>query len=127
MGPLRSIGQIRVNVQDIARAVAFYRDVLGMTLLYEMPDQRMAFFECGGVRLYLAQDSSSDTTSTAAVYYTVEGLDQVYSELVDRGATVINPPATVYRIEQVEGRMAFLHDSEGNTVGLMEEKPVNPV
>jgi catechol 2,3-dioxygenase-like lactoylglutathione lyase family enzyme len=56
-----------VNVRDIARAVAFYRDVLGLTLLFEVPEQEMAFFDCGGVRLYLAADSSGET-ATAPIY-----------------------------------------------------------
>jgi predicted enzyme related to lactoylglutathione lyase len=54
----------------------------------------------------------------------VQGLDQVYQELQQRGAEVTHAPATVYRLEQVEGRMAFLNDSEGNVIGLMEETPI---
>jgi predicted enzyme related to lactoylglutathione lyase len=122
--PLQQVGQIRVNVQNIARAVAFYRDVLGLTLLFEVPEQEMAFFDCNGVRLYLAVDTTGGTT-TAPIYYTVQGLDQVYQELEERGAQVTHPPATVYRLEQVEGRMAFLNDSEGNVIGLMEETPIS--
>jgi predicted enzyme related to lactoylglutathione lyase len=55
---------------------------------------------------------------------TLQGLDQVCQELQQRGAEVTHPPATVYRLEQVEGRMAFLNDGEGNVIGLMEETPI---
>ena len=48
---LSRIGQIFINVHDLARAVTFYRDSLGMKFLFEVP--RMAFFDCGGVRLML--------------------------------------------------------------------------
>jgi predicted enzyme related to lactoylglutathione lyase len=123
MAALQGVGQIRVNVQDIARAVAFYRDVLGLTLLFEVPEQAMAFFDCGGVRLYLAAGADG-ATAAAPIYYTVQGLDQVCQELQQRGAEVTHPPATVYRLEQVEGRMAFLNDGEGNVIGLMEETPI---
>ena len=50
---LDAIGQIHISVADVTRSVAFYRDVLGMTLLFEVPGRPMAFFDCGGVRLYL--------------------------------------------------------------------------
>jgi Glyoxalase/Bleomycin resistance protein/Dioxygenase superfamily len=49
---LSGILQLAITVQDIARATKFYRDVLGLRLLMEGPN--MAFFDCGGVRLYLA-------------------------------------------------------------------------
>ena len=53
IGPrLSRIGQISVNVKDIERATAFYRDILGMTFLFEAPPS-MAFFDCDGVRLML--------------------------------------------------------------------------
>jgi len=42
---LSRIGQIAVVVHDLPRAVAFYRDTLGMRLLFEAPPM-MAFFDC---------------------------------------------------------------------------------
>jgi len=125
--PLRldRIGQIRINVHDIARAVAFYRDVLGMTLLFEVPEQELAFLDCGGVRLYLGGGESTEGTSTAAIYYSVDGLDDAYRRLVERGVEFQFAPTTVYRLEQVEGRMAFFTDSEGNTLAMMEELPIS--
>jgi predicted enzyme related to lactoylglutathione lyase len=121
---LEGIGQIRISVRDVERAVAFYRDVLGLTFLFDVPEQQMAFFDCGGVRLYLARESTPGETATAAIYYTVTGLDAVVEELAGRGATITHPPAVIYRLETVEGRMAFLEDSERNSIGLMEETPV---
>ena len=53
IGPtLNQIGQIFVNVKDLDRAIAFYRDILGMTFLFEAPPN-MAFFDCGGIRIML--------------------------------------------------------------------------
>jgi predicted enzyme related to lactoylglutathione lyase len=124
--PLRlgRIGQIRINVHDTGRAVAFYRDVLGMTLLFEVPEQGLAFFDCSGVRLYLAGGESVEGTSTATVYYSVDGLDDVHRGLAERGVEFEIGPTTVCRLETVEGRMAFFRDSEGNSLALMEELPV---
>ena len=33
--PIQNIGQIAVNTQDLQRAVAFYRDALGLGYLFE--------------------------------------------------------------------------------------------
>jgi catechol 2,3-dioxygenase-like lactoylglutathione lyase family enzyme len=40
---LGSIGQIHVTVADVPGAVAFFRNVLGLPLLFEVPEQSMAF------------------------------------------------------------------------------------
>jgi methylmalonyl-CoA/ethylmalonyl-CoA epimerase len=121
---LDRIGQIRVNVSDVDRAVRFYRDVLGMRLLFEVPEQGLAFFDCGGVRLYLGATEADVGPQTAAIYYRVDGLDAVVEDLTRRGVAFDILPQTVYRLEDVEGRMAFFRDSEGNPVALMEEVPI---
>ena len=48
---LNRIGQIAINVRDVKRATEFYRDILRMKFLFEVPN--MAFFDCGGVRIML--------------------------------------------------------------------------
>jgi catechol 2,3-dioxygenase-like lactoylglutathione lyase family enzyme len=44
LGP---VGQIHISVTDIDTSVAFYRDVLGIPLLFQVPDMPMAFFVSG--------------------------------------------------------------------------------
>lgn len=56
---LGTIGQIHVSVTDVERSIAFYRDVLGLPFLFQVPGQPMAFFDCGGVRLYLGVPRTS--------------------------------------------------------------------
>src|SRR3972149_9412073 len=51
---LSELGQLALPVGDLPRAVAFYRDALGMKFLFEAPP-RMAFFDCGGIRLLLGE------------------------------------------------------------------------
>lgn len=53
------IRQIHVTDTDIERSVAFYRDVLGLQHLFTVQGQQMAFFDAGGVRLYLAVPETS--------------------------------------------------------------------
>jgi len=50
---LSSIGQVAVTIADLERAVAFYRDSLGMKLLFQVPG--LAFFDCAGIRLMLTR------------------------------------------------------------------------
>jgi len=50
---LTGILQIAIPAADIARTTAFYRDVLELRFLMDGPN--MAFFDCGGVRLYWPQ------------------------------------------------------------------------
>src|ERR671913_590493 len=65
---LRRIGQIAVIAQDIARATRFYRDVLGMRLLFEAPPG-LAFFDCGGVRLMLSPPEGSGSAAMSSIIY----------------------------------------------------------
>ena len=55
---LSAIKQICVNARDLARAIAFYRDALGMSFLYAFPG--MAFFDVDGVRLMLVEPEGRD-------------------------------------------------------------------
>ena len=52
MTQLSAIGQIAMAVKELPRAVAFYRDRLGMRFLFQAPPG-LAFFDCGGVRLMI--------------------------------------------------------------------------
>ncbi len=80
-----AIGQIHISVEDVPRAVAFYRDTLGMTLLFEVPGQPMAFFDCGGIRLYLGTPETPGFNSNPMIYYRVESIQDAYDTLKDRG------------------------------------------
>ncbi len=62
------IGQISINVHDLDRSVTFYRDVLGLPLLFTAGG--MAFFDCGGVRLMLAHPEKPGV-STILVPYSI--------------------------------------------------------
>ena len=50
---ITGVGQINIPVKDLDKAVTFYRDVLGMTLLFQVPTPGMAFFDVGGIRVML--------------------------------------------------------------------------
>ena len=118
---LESIGQIHISVSDLERAVRFYRDVLGMPLLFEVPAQSMAFLQCGGVRLYLGKPESEEFRSNPLIYYTVASIGDAYEALMSRGVAFRSKPHVVHSTETTELWMADFRDPEGNYLCLMSE------
>ena len=72
------VGQIHISVTDIDTSVAFYRDVLGIPLLFQVPGMPMAFFASGDVRLYLGVPESPEFRSKVVLYFTVTDIDAEY-------------------------------------------------
>lgn len=118
---LTRLGQVAIPARDIERAVAFYRDILGLRFLFTAPPG-LAFFDCGGVRLMLAEpEEGEDFRPGSVLYYSVDDLPATYRALADRGVTFAQRPHLVARMPDHELWMAFLDDSEGNVVALMSE------
>jgi methylmalonyl-CoA/ethylmalonyl-CoA epimerase len=119
---LESIGQIAVNVKDTARARAFYRDVLGLRHLFDA-GPNLAFFQCGGVRLMLSPASGPEHDHPGSiVYYKVADIVATHQAMAARGAVFEKGPHLVANMPDHELWMAFLRDTEGNLLALMEEK-----
>lgn len=115
------IGQIAVVVQDLDRAVAFYRDTLGLRFLFQAPP-KLAFFECGGVRLMLDVPEEEEFKHSASIlYYKVDDIKTTWATLRDRGVEFRDEPHMVARMPDHELWMTFFRDSEGNTLALMSE------
>lgn len=120
---VESIGQIHVGVQDLERAVAFYRDVLGLPLLFQVPAQGMAFFDCAGVRLYLSTDRSAEFPSNPLIYYRVADIEAACRAITEKGVGLYREPHVVHRTGDSELWMAGFRDPEGNFIHLMSEVP----
>ena len=119
---LSRIGQIFINVHDLARAVTFYRDSLGMKFLFEVP--RMAFFDCGGVRLMLGLADRPEFDHPASIlYYRVDDIEAAHSALVSHGVEFVAKPHVVARMPAFTLWLAEFRDSEGNNLALMSEVP----
>jgi methylmalonyl-CoA/ethylmalonyl-CoA epimerase len=118
---LDRIGQILVAVKDLERAVAFYRDVLGLRFLFQFPG--MAFFDCGGIRLYLTTPDSAEIAATSIIYYRVSAIEDTARTLEARGVRFIQPPRLVHEDAAHELWLAFFVDSEDNRAALMSEVP----
>ena len=118
---LRTIGQIHVSVTDVDRAVAFYRDVLGVPFLFRVQGQPMAFFDCDGVRLYLGVPESEAYRARGMIYFDVDDIDEAYTALKERGVEFLDAPQVVHRTEDAELRMAFFTDPDRNNLALMAD------
>ena len=117
---LAAIGQVSVTVQDLDRAVSFYRNQLGMPFLFQVPN--MAFFDCAGVRLMLTlPEAGSDDVHTSILYYKVDDLQDAYRIMKDRNVQFVGRPHKIADLEDHELWMAFFRDSETNLLALMAE------
>ena len=63
-----SVGQLLIPVEDLAGAITFYRDRLGLRFLFAAPPQ-MSFFQCGGVRLLIGVPEAGRARQRGATVY----------------------------------------------------------
>ena len=121
---LAHIEQIAIPIRELARAIAFYRDILGMKLLFEVPPT-LAFFDCDGIRLALSTSSDPMYDPPGSiVYYRVADIEAAHLDLEGRGVEFLQGPHRIAELGDVEIWMAFFEDTEGNTLAITSEKPV---
>lgn len=117
---LHQIGQIAINVHNVARAVAFYRDTLGMRFLFEAPG--MAFFDCGGVRLMLGIPSAPEFDHPSSIlYYKVPDIHATASAIESHGVTFESKPHLVAKMPDHDLWIGFFRDPDRNLLALMSE------
>jgi methylmalonyl-CoA/ethylmalonyl-CoA epimerase len=117
---LAKIGQIAIPVTDIDRAVAFYRDVLGMKFLFQAPPG-LGFFDCGGVRLMLDLPAKEQAGRGSVIYYKVDDLQAAFDTLSARGVAALAKPHLIAKMTDHELWMAFFRDPDRNPFALMAE------
>ncbi|WP_107840710.1 VOC family protein [Metasolibacillus meyeri] len=120
---IQKIGQIGVAVKDLNRALAFYKEKLELTLLFNT--DTMAFFECNGLRLMLSLPEKDEFAySSSVIYFQVNHIKDIYERLVSKEVIFIDEPHVVAKMGQTETWMVFFQDTEGNTHALMSEVQV---
>jgi predicted enzyme related to lactoylglutathione lyase len=116
------LGQIAINVHDLDRAMAFYRDALGLSLLFTAGG--MAFFDCGGIRLMLSRAEKPEFDHPSSIlYFTVPDIVAAHGHLRDKGVRFEAAPRLVAPMPASDLWMAFFYDSENNLMALMSEVP----
>ncbi len=117
---LSQIGQIGLTIDDLPRAVEFYRDTLGLRLLFQAPPN-LAFFDCAGVRLMLAPVEKPGEKFSSVVYFRVDDIRAAHETLAARGVPFESAPHLIARMPDHELWMAFFRDPSGNLLALMSE------
>jgi methylmalonyl-CoA/ethylmalonyl-CoA epimerase len=118
---LGELGQIALTITDLEKAVAFYRDVLGLRHLFSAPPG-LAFFACGNVRLMLSRPEAPEGERlSAALYFKVADINAAHSILASRGVSFEAAPHLVARMPDHELWLAFFHDPDRNLLALMSE------
>jgi len=107
-------------VHDTPRAVAFYRDVLGVPLLFEAPPG-LAFFDCDGVRLMLAPASPGLHHPGSVLYFAVDDIHAAQAALAARGVVFTMSAAKIATLPDREVWLAPFSYTEGNPLALMSE------
>ena len=119
---ITGIGQISIIAHDLPRATAFYRDILGLPLLFTAGN--MAFFGCGGVRLMLGPASSPDLDHPSSIlYFKVSDIDAAHRRLVEMDVEIVAPPRLIAPMKAYDLWMVGFRDSENNIMQLMSEVP----
>jgi predicted enzyme related to lactoylglutathione lyase len=119
---ITNIGQISIIVHDLQRATAFYRDTLGLPLLFAVPN--LVFFDCGGVRLMLGLPETPELDHLSSIlYFRVPDLNAAHQRLVDAGVQIVAPPRLIAPMPSYDLWMSAFRDSEGNVHQLMSEVP----
>jgi DNA-binding CsgD family transcriptional regulator/catechol 2,3-dioxygenase-like lactoylglutathione lyase family enzyme len=115
--PMGSIGQISRTVADLAASTVFYGEALGLPHLYTFGE--LAFFDCGGTRLYLHQ---TEVTPESCLYFQVADIHAAHRDLEAKGVIFQGAPHMIHRhADGTEEWMAFFKDLEGRFLALMSQ------
>lgn len=115
------VGQLLIPVEDFEKGIAFYRDTLGLRFLFAAPPQ-MAFFDVGGIRLLVGvMPAGEQAQRGSAIYFQVEDIAAVHTELLAKGVVFRAAPHVVHRTPKSELWLAEFRDPDGNQLALMSE------
>ena len=115
LGPL---AQIARTVRDIKESEAFYRERLGLPHLYSFG--ALAFFDCGGTRLYL--QAQAEPAAESLLYLRVADIRASYELLRARGVQFRDAPHLIHRhADGTEEWMAHFDDPEGRPLAIMAQ------
>ena len=124
-----NVVQIAQHADDLGRARDFYSRLLGAEPAGFFDPPGLLFFRLGDARLLLEQPASS-----ALIYLGVEDVRTKVEALRAEGVEILSEPHVIFSHTDdalapagTDEWMAFIKDSEGNTVGLISHAPSSPV
>lgn len=120
---IRGTDFVMYQVSDLARAVAFYRDVLGLRLEMCCGESDWAEFDCGNITLALhGGQEPIESGAGARIALAVDDIDLAYAHLVENGARVIHRPqdygaCRAFEILDPDGNVLLVHRRADETFG----------
>ena len=122
------VHQVAQHADDLGRAAAFYRDVLGFREIAMFDPPGLLFFDLGNIRLLLEAGAS-----TVVLYLDVADIQQAHADLLAKGVEFVDEPHMIFFDKagqfgepNTEEWMVFFRDSEANLVALVERRTVSP-
>lgn len=114
---LGTISQISRTVRNIQEAQRWYGEVLGLKHLYSFGN--LAFFDCGGIRLFLSEAEASGGAESI-IYFNVTDIRTAHAELIERGVEFLGAPHMIHRhSDGTEEWMAAFNDCEGRPLAII--------
>jgi methylmalonyl-CoA/ethylmalonyl-CoA epimerase len=114
----RPLTQVGLTVRDLDRARHFYRDVLGLALLFE--SNGMMFFQLAGLRLMVGRAYKPDQPIGGSIlYFDAPDFDAAVSALESRGVAFLSDAQVLQRTDTHELRLRSFLDPDGNALALL--------
>ena len=118
---IQSLGQVSIASSNVERSVTFYRDVLGLSFLFQA-GPNLAFLMAGSTRILIGgPEGDGADASHPVLYYKVGDLPAKHAELKHRGANMVDEPHMIANMGDHELWMFFVRDPDHHLVGLMCE------
>ena len=119
----RGLMQVALTCRDLDRAKAFYLDVLGLKLLFEVSG--MAFFQLDGIRLMIGlEHSPNQPLGGSVLYFDAPDIDALGAGLEARGVAFTGPAHVLQRTDSHELKLRTFLDPDGNALALMGMVPI---
>jgi predicted enzyme related to lactoylglutathione lyase len=114
----RPLQQVAVTTTDLARAVTFYGDTLGLPLMFVA--NNMAFFDVAGMRLMVALDRNRETARPATIlYFDAPDFDATVARLRAANVNLEGPVETVQSTVEGDLKLQQFVDPDGNALAVM--------
>jgi catechol 2,3-dioxygenase-like lactoylglutathione lyase family enzyme len=114
----RRLVQVALTCRDLDRARNFYRDTLGLPLLFEAG--HMLFFQLEGLRLMIGREEQAGSAIGGSVlYFDAPDIDALGAALEAKGVVFLGKAETVQRTETHELKLRAFKDPDGNALALM--------
>jgi len=119
----RKLVQVALTCRDLDRARSFYRDTLGLTLLFEAGT--MMFFQLEGLRLMVGKEHTpGQPIGGSLIYFDAPDIDALGAALEKKGVTFVGPATTVQKTATHELKLREFFDPDGNALALMGMVPI---